>query len=81
MLSTHRFDPIRINIDEFVCGKKRFNAWPEACEQGVKISAAQIAETQMHHPRRRRCEHDAMRKISVFGYDDELIRASMLPER
>jgi hypothetical protein len=51
---TNTFEPIQINIHQLMSFQQRLYLRPDAGEQGVKIIPAKIAESQMHHLRRRR---------------------------
>jgi hypothetical protein len=40
---------------------------------------AKISESQMHNPRRGRLQDDAIRKIRIFGNDDQFMALRKIP--
>ena len=45
----------------------------------MELTLAKVADPQMHHPRRRRGEHDAIREIGVLRNDDQFVGPGVLP--
>jgi hypothetical protein len=80
VISADAFKPVGINIHQFVGFEQGFNLRLDAGEAGVKIVFAQIAEPEMHHPRRRRTHHDPVGKVRVFADDDQLLLAGKFPD-
>jgi len=59
--------------------EQRFDLRPHAQEQGVKFVSTQIAEPQMHDPRRWRLRNDPVGKIGVLADDDQFAAAGKFP--
>ena len=72
-MSANAFQPVGINIHQFVRFEQHFNLRPDAGEQGVKFAFAKIAEPQMHHPGRRRVRDDPVGKIRILADDDQFM--------
>lgn len=58
IILTDGLKTIGINIHQLVGFQQRFDAWPNPCEQRMKIISAEIAESQAHYPGRRRLRND-----------------------
>ena len=60
--------------------EQRFDLRPDTGEQGVKFISAEIAEPQMHHPRRRRFRDYPIRKIRILADDDQIMLPGKFPD-
>jgi len=79
MILADAFKPVGIDIHQLVRFQQRFDLWPDAREQRVKIISAKVAKPQMHDPRRRRLRDDAVGKIRVLADDDQFVFAGEFP--
>lgn len=59
-------DAVGIYVHKFMRLQQRLNLWPHSGKQRMKFAAPQIAEPQMHDPRRRRVQNNAFREIRVL---------------
>ncbi len=60
--------------------EQRLDLRPDARQPGVKFLPLQIAEPQVNHPRRRRLQDDAIRKIRILADDDQFVPSGIMSE-
>ena len=74
-VSANTFETVGIHVHELVRFEEFFDLRPMAGEKGVIFSSAQITESQMHNPRRRRFRDYTIRKIRILADDNQIILA------